>query len=74
MTLDKLPIGVPAIVLQVGGEGEFRLRLLDMGILPGTLVKVQKYAPLGDPLQMRVRDFDLVIRLQDAAHIEVMKI
>ena len=50
MTLDKLPIGKPAIILTVGGEGDLRCHLLDMGLIPHTEVTVRKVAPLGDPM------------------------
>ena len=55
MTLDKLPLGQEAVITAVGGEGALRCRLLDMGLIPKTRVRVEKVAPLGDPLELRVR-------------------
>lgn len=71
MTLDKLPIGKEAVITKVGGEGVLRCRLLDMGIIPKTTVKVVKLAPLGDPLELLIRGYSLTIRKADAANIEV---
>ncbi len=71
MTLDKLPIGKSAIVTKVGGEGELRLRLLDMGIIPGTEITIHKIAPLGDPIEIRIRGYELTLRIEDAKSIEV---
>ena len=71
MTLDKLSIGKSATVVKVGGEGELRLRLLDMGIIPGTQVAVHKVAPLGDPIEIRIRGYELTLRIEDAKNIEV---
>ena len=66
MTLDKLPLGQA-----VGGEGALRCRLLDMGLIPKTRVRVEKVAPLGDPLELRVRGYSLSLRKEDAGKIEV---
>ncbi len=71
MTLDQLKPGRSAVVRTVGGAGELRLRLLDMGIIPGTLVAVQKVAPMGDPIQLRLRGYELTLRLEDAARITI---
>ena len=71
LTLDKLPIGSAGIITAVGGEGALRCRLLDMGLIPRTKVKVVKTAPLGDPVEIRLRDYELTIRLADAALIEI---
>ncbi len=71
MTLDKLAVGGSAYVTKVGGEGNLRLRLLDMGIIPGTKISVIKVAPLGDPIEIRVREYELTIRLEDAQLIEI---
>ncbi len=70
-TLDKLPVGNPAVVTKVGGEGALRCRLLDMGIIPGTGIVIQKVAPMGDPIELRLRGYELSIRLEDARNIEV---
>ena len=71
MTLDKLPIGKHATVTKAGGDGQPRLRLLDMGIIPGTQVAVHKVAPLGDPIEIRIRGYELTLRIEDAKNIEV---
>ena len=71
MTLDSLPIGKPAIILTVGGEGDLRCHLLDMGLIPHTEVTVRKVAPLGDPVEVTVRGYELSLRKADAEMIEV---
>lgn len=70
-SLDKLPIGHSGIIYETSGEGNIRLRLLDMGLIPGTTVKVEKTAPLGDPIQIKLRGYELTIRKDDAACIIV---
>lgn len=71
MTLDNLPIGKPAMILTVGGEGDLRCHLLDMGLIPHTEVTVRKVAPLGDPLELYLRGYTITLRKEDAARIEV---
>lgn len=71
MTIDNLPIGKPAIILTVGGEGDLRCHLLDMGLIPHTEVTVRKVAPLGDPLELYLRGYTITLRKEDAARIEV---
>ena len=71
MTLDKLPIGKTAKIISVGGEGALRLRLLDMGLIPKTSVKIIKVAPMGDPIELFIRGYSLTIRLDDAKKIEI---
>lgn len=71
MTLDKLPLGQEAVITAVGGEGALRCRLLDMGLIPKTRVRVEKVAPLGDPLELWVRRYSLSLRKEDAGKIEV---
>lgn len=71
MTLDKLPIGKPAVILMVGGEGDLRCHLLDMGLIPHTEVTVRKIAPLGDPMELYLRGYTMTLRKEDAARIEV---
>ena len=71
MTLDKLPLGQEAVITAVGGEGALRCRLLEMGLIPKTRVRVEKVAPLGDPLELRVRGYSLSLRKEDAGKIEV---
>ena len=63
-TLDKLPLGQEAIIAKVGGEGSIlRRRLLDMGLTPRTRVMVRKRAPLGDPLEISLRGYELTCLL-----------
>ena len=69
MTIDDLRIGQSGTIDQVGGEGALRLRFLDMGLIPGTAVKLQKVAPMGDPIQIQVRGYELTIRREDARRI-----
>jgi Fe2+ transport system protein FeoA len=70
-TLAQLPIGAAARVLGVLGEGAIARRLLEMGVVPGAPVRVVKAAPLGDPLEVRVRNCHLALRVQEAATIAV---
>lgn len=74
MTLEKLPIGKTATITAVGGEGALRCRLLDMGLIPGTLVTVRKIAPMGDPIEIRLRGYELTIRMEDAKKIEINQV
>ncbi len=69
MTLKELKVGQSGTIANVAGEGALRLRLLDMGLIPGTKVRLQKVAPLGDPIQILVRGYELTIRLEDANKI-----
>ena len=71
MTLRELKIGQSATILKVGGEGALRQHFLDMGMIPGTQVTLQKYAPLGDPMELRIHGYELTLRLADAEKIEV---
>lgn len=71
MTLDTLPLNQEAVITAVGGEGQLRCRLLDMGLIPKTAVRVEKIAPLGDPIELRVRGYSLSLRKADAHNIEV---
>ena len=71
MTLKELQIGKTGIVKEVGGEGALRQHFLDMGIIPGASVTVVKYAPMGDPVELRVHGYELTLRLDDAAKILV---
>ncbi len=69
MTIDDLKIGQAGVIDQVGGEGTLRLRFLDMGLIPGTKVLLQKVAPMGDPIQIHLRGYELTIRREDARKI-----
>lgn len=71
MTINDLTLGQSAVITAVGGEGALRCRLLDMGLIPKTRVRVEKVAPLGDPLELRVRGYSLSLRKEDAGKIEV---
>ena len=71
MTLDQLKPGQSGVILTVGGEGPLRCRLLDMGLIPRTRVTLQKVAPMGDPIEIRVRGYELTLRVDDARKIEV---
>ncbi len=72
MTLDKLSVGSSAVISAVGGEGPLRCRLLDMGLIPRTRVTLQKVAPMGDPIEIRVRGYELTLRIEDAKKIEIV--
>lgn len=71
MTLKELGVGKSGVITAVGGEGVLRCRLLDMGLIPRTEVTLQKIAPMGDPIQIRVRGYELTLRIEDAKKIEV---
>lgn len=71
MTLKELPIGKTATVRTVGGEGALRQHFLDMGIIPGAEVTMVKYAPMGDPVEVRIHSYELTLRLDDAGRIEI---
>ena len=62
MTLDNLPLETEAVITTVGGEGALRCRFLDMGLIPKTKVVVKKIAPMGDPIEIRLRNYELTIR------------
>lgn len=71
MTLNELAPGKSARIVSVGGEGALRCRLLDMGLTPKTTVMLRKVAPLGDPVELCLRGYELTLRLDDAKKIEV---
>ena len=71
MTLDRLAIGKKSRILEVRGQGALRRRLLDMGLTPGTEVMVRKMAPMGDPMEIHLRGYELTLRLDDAKKIEI---
>ena len=74
MTLRELKIGESAVVTQLGGEGALRQHFLDMGMIPGAEVTVQKMAPMGDPMELKIHGYELTLRLADAEKIEIEKI
>ncbi len=71
MTLNDLAIGKTATILSVGGNGALRQHFLDMGFIQGVQVKTVKYAPMGDPIEIQIRGYELTIRLEDAKQIEI---
>ena len=73
MTLDDLKSGQRCTIKYVGGRGALRRRLLDMGITPGTEVMIRKRAPMGDPIEIHLRGYELTLRIEDAQKIQVKK-
>lgn len=74
ISLDKLSIDEQAIVIKVEGEGKVRRRLFDMGLTPGAKVYLRKAAPLGDPIQINLRGFELTLRKIEAKNVLVRKL
>lgn len=72
MTLRELKEKESAVITKVGGEGALRQHFLDMGVIPGAHVSVVRFAPLGDPVELRIHGYELTLRLDDAEKIEVM--
>ena len=70
-TLKDLRIGESARVVRLHGQGAVRRRIMDMGITKGTTVRVRKFAPLGDPIEITVRGYELSLRKADAQMVEV---
>lgn len=70
-TLREIPVGGTAKVVKIHGEGAVRRRIMDMGLTKGVDVTVRKVAPLGDPIQLNVRGYELSIRKDDAQMVEV---
>ena len=71
MTLKEAKIGSTVTVVKLHGEGAVKLRIMDMGITKGVQVFIRKVAPLGDPIEVTVRGYELSIRKEDAKQIEV---
>ena len=71
MTLNELKTGASGTITVVHGDGALRCRLLDMGLIPHTHVTLQKVAPMGDPIEIRVRGYELTLRVEEAEKIEV---
>ena len=69
--LDELKVGETGQIKKVGGEGRLRRRLFDMGVTPGAIVNVRKLAPLGDPIEVTLRGYELTLRKVEANLIEV---
>lgn len=74
MTLRDLKAGESAVIETVGGEGSLRQHFLDMGVIPGAEITLEKFAPMGDPMELRIHSYELTLRLADAEKIEVRKI
>ncbi|MCR5768130.1 MAG: ferrous iron transport protein B [Lachnospiraceae bacterium] len=74
MKLRELEIGKSAMIRSVGGEGALRQHLLDMGVIPGFKVKIVKYAPMGDPVEIKIHGYELTLRLADTENIEISPI
>lgn len=70
-TLKDVRVGDSAIVTKINGEGPLRRRIMDMGVTKGTTIRVRKVAPLGDPIEVSVRGYELSLRKQDADMIDV---
>ncbi len=73
-TLRDIKVGESATVVKVYGEGAIRRRIMDMGITKGVTIYVRKVAPLGDPIEVKVRGYELSLRKEDAAQIEVKEV
>ena len=71
MLLSELSVGQTAVVTRVGGDGALRQHFLDMGLIPGAEVTLVKFAPMGDPMELRLHGYELTLRLDDAARIEI---
>lgn len=71
MTLDQVKIGSTVVICAIGGSGILRRRLLDMGLTPKTRITVRKVAPMGDPIELHLRGYELTIRKEEAAKIEI---
>ena len=71
MKLDNLAIGKSAVIVSVGGTGALRQHFLDMGLIQGVEITMVKYAPMGDPIEIKIHDFELTLRKEDAQKIEV---
>lgn len=69
--LDEMKVGETGLIKRVGGEGRLRRRLFDMGVTPGAKVYLRKVAPLGDPLEISIRGYELSLRKLEAQTIEV---
>ena len=74
MTLDELQTGKKGVIVSVGGEGALRQHFLDMGLIPGVEVTLVKYAPMGDPAELRLHGYELTLRLADMAQIEIREL
>lgn len=71
MTLKELEIGKSAVITSVGGSGALRQHFLDMGVIPGAEVTAEKFAPMGDPMELQIHGYELTLRLSEAAQIDI---
>lgn len=74
MKLDNLAIGKSAVIVSVGGTGALRQHFLDMGLIQGVEVTMVKYAPMGDPIEIKIHDYELTLRKEDAQKIEIKEV
>ena len=74
MRLSEMKIGASARIKTVKGEGVLRKRLLDLGLTPGTIVRMRRTAPMGDPIQLHLRGYELTLRKSEAEKIEIQEI
>ena len=72
MNVRELSIGQSAIIDSVGGEGALRQHFLDMGVIPGAEITLEKFAPMGDPMELRIHGYELTLRLADAEQIGII--
>jgi Fe2+ transport system protein FeoA len=70
-TLNQLPVGASATVVDVAGDSALQQRLLEMGLIPGAALKVVRFAPLGDPIEIKIMGYSLSLRRSDAQHVQV---
>ncbi len=70
-TLATMKPGEGGTIAAINGTGNIKHRLIDMGLVPGTFVRVMKFAPLGDPVEIKVKNFDLALRVSEAATIDI---
>jgi len=70
-TLDKVKVGERVAVTRITGDGPIKRRIMDMGITKGTEILVRKYAPMGDPMELNLRGYELSLRKKDASIIQV---
>jgi len=71
MNLSELNAGESARIVSVGGKGSLRQHFLDMGLIPGATIELVKYAPMGDPVEFRIHNYELTLRLGDAREIQI---
>ena len=74
MYLNELKAGERAVVRSVGGEGALRQHFLDMGVIPGAEITLVKFAPMGDPIEFRIHEYELTLRIDDAKKIGIEKL